>query len=190
MINIILYGAPGCGKGTHSKLISKKFIIKNISIGEILRNNIKNKTKLGEKIKFYVQNGFLLKDSIINEIIKKELKKKNNYKYKGFLYDGYPRTINQAKYLDFLLNNKKILFFYLYVNKKIITERIIKRSKEEKRKDDNVNVLKNRIEEYEKEKKNILFFYKKKKYFFNIKSYDKKIDEINKKIENIILSNI
>lgn len=118
-MNIIITGAPGSGKGTQSELIGKKLIITKISTGDIIRNEIKKKSSIGEKIKYEQQNGFLIKDDIIFKLIKKNIKNKKN-----ILFDGFPRTLSQAHFLS--KNNINIDYI---INIKIKKHIILKRLK-------------------------------------------------------------
>ena len=127
-MNIILFGPPGAGKGTQAKYLVKKFNGFQISTGEILRNEIQKDTDIGKKIITNMNDGKFVSDEIVNELIKKLIfdpTKKNR-----LIFDGYPRSLRQAKNLDLLLNtsNQKIDFvFYLNVNKETIIRRIQKR---------------------------------------------------------------
>ena len=103
-MNIVIFGPPGAGKGTQSNLLVKKFNLYQVSTGEILRNEIKKKTLLGKEISSIINSGNLVSDSIVGNLIENYISK-DLYKSK-LIFDGYPRNINQAKNLDYLL--KKI----------------------------------------------------------------------------------
>ena len=141
-MNIILFGPPGAGKGTQAKYLVKKLSGFQISTGEILRNEIQKDTDIGKKIITNMNDGKFVSDEIVNELIKKLIfdpTKKNR-----LIFDGYPRSLSQAKNLDLLLNtsNQKIDFvFYLNVNKETIINRIQKRKIEEKRSDDDQKIF-------------------------------------------------
>ena len=96
MLNILIFGPPGCGKGTQSEFIVKKYNLKHLSTGDIFRENIKNKTALGLEAKLYIDKGQLVPDSITINMLAERIKdvKSEN----GFLFDGFPRTIDQAFY--------------------------------------------------------------------------------------------
>ena len=107
-MNIVIFGPPGAGKGTQSKFIAKKYNLFQLSTGELLRNEIDNKTELGSKISAIINSGELVSDNIVSNLIEKYISE-NTYKQR-LIFDGYPRNINQAVNLDKLLkdNNQKI----------------------------------------------------------------------------------
>ncbi len=127
-MNIILFGPPGAGKGTQAKYLVKKLNNFQISTGDILREEIKNNSDIGKKIIDVMNDGRFVSDDIVNQLLEKQVfdpQKKNK-----LIFDGYPRSINQAKNLDLLLDtsNQKIDFvFFLNVNKETIIKRIQKR---------------------------------------------------------------
>ena len=138
-MNIILFGPPGAGKGTQAQNIVKKFNLIQISTGDLLRNEIKNKTDIGKEIEDTISKGDFATDEIIDRLL--EDKVTNTDIKNKIIFDGYPRSLNQAKNLDLLLNNsnQKIDFiFFLNVNKETIIKRIEKRKILEKRSDDNL----------------------------------------------------
>ena len=108
-MNLVIFGPPGAGKGTQSKFIVKKYNLHQLSTGELLRQEIKNKTRLGEKIESIINAGDLVSDEIVSNLIKKFIED-NNYKNR-LIFDGYPRNLNQAQNLDRLLNqhNQKLI---------------------------------------------------------------------------------
>ena len=141
-MNIILFGPPGAGKGTQAKYLVEKLKGFQISTGDILRDEIKKDTDIGKQIINDMNDGKFVSDEIVNKIIKKFIfdpKKKNK-----LIFDGYPRSLDQAKNLDNLLNDseQKIGFvFYLNVNKETIVKRLEKRKFIEKRTDDELNTI-------------------------------------------------
>ena len=185
-VNIILFGPPGAGKGTQAKYLVKKLNGFQISTGEILRNEIKNNTEIGIKISKDMDNGKFVSDQIVNDLIKDIIfdpNKKNN-----LIFDGYPRTISQAKNLDLLLENssQKIDFiFFLNVNKEIITKRIEKRKVLENRTDDETNTILKRYDTYMQTTKPVLEFYSKNPNFKEIDGSEE-IDQITRKIDNFL----
>lgn len=102
-MRMILLGAPGAGKGTQASMLSKKLNIPHISTGDIFRNNIKDRTELGMKAKEYIDKGMLVPDSLTIDIVKDRLEQQDCVN--GFILDGFPRTINQAEYLDAVLKS-------------------------------------------------------------------------------------
>ena len=182
-MNIILFGPPGAGKGTQAKYLVKKLNGFQISTGDILRNEIKMDTEIGKKIINNMNEGKFVNDDIVNELIKKVIfdpQKKNN-----LIFDGYPRSISQAKNLDSLLenSNQKIHFiFFLNVDKSTIIKRIEKRKIQEKRSDDNLNTILKRYDTYMETTKPVLNFYSKNLNFHEIDG-TLEIDEITAKID-------
>ena len=185
-MNVIIFGPPGAGKGTQAELIVDKFQLYKISTGDLLRNEVKNKTSIGRNIENIISQGDFATDEIVNELIKNvvfDREKKNK-----LIFDGYPRSLNQAKNLDILLNNsnQKINFiFFLNVKKDTIIKRIEKRKILEKRADDNLGTILKRYETYMETTKPVLDFYSKNSNFYEIDG-DEKIDEISSKIEQIL----
>ena len=185
-MNIILFGPPGAGKGTQSKYLVKKINGLQISTGDMLRDEIKNETDIGKMIINDMNDGKFVSDEIVNKLIKNIIfNPKNKDK---LIFDGYPRSISQAKNLDTLLNdtNQKIDYiFFLNVNKDTIIERIKKRKILENRLDDELNTMLNRYDTYIKTTKPVLNFYSKNPNFHEIDG-TLEIDEITRKIDTFI----
>ncbi|SVD01160.1 uncharacterized protein METZ01_LOCUS354014, partial [marine metagenome] len=211
-VNIIIFGAPGAGKGTQSQFIAKKYNLYQISTGDLLRNEIKNKTEIGKEIEHILSKGDFATDEIVNRLLKKVV---TNLDYRNrIIFDGYPRNINQAKSLEIMLNsdNQSINFIlFLKVPKDVIERRILARiicekcnktfnefidineienhkcgkTYLKKRKDDKIETLITRYDEYMTKTKPVLEFYSSKSYFYEIDGSEK-IDEISSKITNII----
>ena len=182
-MNIILFGPPGAGKGTQAKYLVKKLEGFQISTGDILREEIKMDTDIGKKIIKNMNDGKFVSDEIVNSLLKKyifDAKKKEK-----LIFDGYPRSLSQAKNLEVLLNesNQKIdHIFFLNVNKETIVERIKKRKILEKRSDDVLETILKRYDTYIKTTKPVLDYYSKNLNFHEIDgSMD--IDQITSKIE-------
>ena len=108
-MKIIMLGAPGAGKGTQAKKLSEKYGIPHISTGDIFRANIKNNTELGKKAKGYMDAGQLVPDELVVDLVVDRIKEKDCFK--GFILDGFPRTIPQAEALDYALNNQNEKIF-------------------------------------------------------------------------------
>ncbi len=185
-MNIILFGPPGAGKGTQAKYLVNKLSGFQISTGDILRDEIKNDTDIGKKIINDMDNGKFVSDEIVNKLIKDlvfDPQKKNK-----LIFDGYPRSLNQAKNLDVLLesSNQKIDFvFFLNVNKDTIIKRIEKRKILEKRSDDDLNTILKRFDTYMDTTRPVLDFYSKNQNFHEIDG-TQKIEEITSKIDTFI----
>ncbi len=185
-MNIILFGPPGAGKGTQAKYLVEKLKGFQISTGDILRDEIKKDTDIGKQIINNMNDGKFVSDEIVNTIIKKFIfdpQKKNK-----LIFDGYPRSLDQAKNLDNLLNEseQKIGFvFYLNVNKETIVKRLEKRKFIEKRTDDNLDTILKRYDTYMETTKPVLDFYSKKNSFHEIDGSEN-INEITRKIDAFV----
>ena len=159
-MNIILFGPPGAGKGTQAKYLVKKLNNFQVSTGELLRYEITKNTEIGKIITDDMNNGKFISDKIVNNLIKKIIFDPN--KKNRLIFDGYPRSISQAKNLNLLLenSNQKIDFiFFLKVNKETIIERIKKRKFLEDRADDETNTILKRYDNYMLKTKPVLEFY-------------------------------
>ena len=182
-MNIILFGPPGAGKGTQAKYLVKKLSGFQISTGDILREEIKKDTDIGKKIINNMNEGKFVSDEIVNSLLKKYVFDPN--KKEKLIFDGYPRSISQAKNLDLLLNesNQKIdHIFFLNVNKQTIVERIKKRKILEKRSDDDLDTILKRYNTYIDTTKPVLDYYSKNSNFHEIDG-NMQIDQITSKIE-------
>ncbi len=182
-MNIILFGPPGAGKGTQARYLVNKIDGFQISTGDLLREEIKKDTEIGKKIINNMNDGKFVSDEIVNDLIKKIIL--DPRKKSKLIFDGYPRSISQAKNLDFLLNdsNQKIdCVFFLNVDKDTIIKRIEKRKILEKRSDDNLDTILKRYDTYMKTTKPVLDFYSKNSNFYEIDG-GQEIDKITRKIE-------
>ena len=185
-VNIIIFGPPGAGKGTQAKYLVKKLNSFQVSTGDMLREEINNNSEIGKRIINNMNDGKFVDDEIVNKLLQKIIfdKKKTN----KLIFDGYPRTINQAKNLDNLLNmsNQKINYiFFLNVNKDSIIERIKKRKLLEKRSDDDEKTILKRYDTYMNITKPVLDYYSKNKNFHEVDG-SMEINDISLKIEEIL----
>ena len=182
-MNLILFGPPGAGKGTQAKYLVNKLNAFQISTGDMLRNEIQKDSEIGKKIIDNMNEGKFVNDEIVNKLIENVLfdpKKKGK-----LIFDGYPRSLSQARNLELLLNasNQKVdLIIFLNVNKETIIKRIEKRKIIEKRSDDNLNIILNRYDTYMETTKPVLNFYSKNPNFHEIDG-SLKIEEITSKID-------
>ena len=154
-------GPPGAGKGTQALNIAKHFSIPHISTGDIFRENLKKETPLGIEAKSYMDKGLYVPDDVTNRIVEDRLTW-NDVK-NGFLLDGYPRTLDQVKFLDSLLSkfNQKLNYVIeLVVEKNLVIERLVKRAQEQNRIDDTKEVIAKRLEVYATETSPLLSEYK------------------------------
>ena len=185
-MNVVIFGPPGAGKGTQAQNIVKKFNLHQVSTGDLLRTEIKNKSEIGKEIEEIISKGDFATDDIVNKLIANIIfdpKKKNK-----LIFDGYPRSLSQAKNLDVLLknSNQKIDFiFFLNVKKDTIIKRIEKRKMLEKRSDDNLNTILKRYDTYMETTRPVLDFYSKNRNFHEING-DEEIQVISSKIEHIL----
>ena len=185
-MNIILFGPPGAGKGTQSKYLVSKLKNFQVSTGDILREEIKNNSEIGQQITNNMNEGKFVSDEIVNSLIEKLML--DPQKRDKLIFDGYPRSLSQAQYLDLLLDksNQKIdHIFFLNVNKDTIIERIEKRKTLENRSDDNTDTILKRYDTYMETTRPVLDFYSKNPNFHEING-TKEIDQITKEIEAFI----
>ena len=185
-MNIIIFGPPGAGKGTQSQNLVKKFKLFQVSTGDLLRNEIKNKTQIGKEIEEIISRGDFATDDIVNKLIKNIIfdpKKKNK-----LIFDGYPRSLSQAKNLEVLLKNSNQsidLILFLNVDKETILKRLEKRKIIENRPDDDTHTIVSRYEKYMETTQPVLNFYSENPNFKEIDG-GLEIDEITRKIDTFI----
>ena len=185
-MNLIIFGPPGAGKGTQADFIVNKFNLYKLSTGEVLRNEINNKTELGEKISSIMNSGSFVSDDIVKRLVENFI---SDNKYKDrLIFDGYPRNLNQAKTLKKLLNKyqqKVDLVLQLSVSLDTIKKRILERQTLEKRADDSEEIAIKRYKTYEKSTEPVIEFYKKLN-LLKVIDGERSIDQINKEISDII----
>tara|TARA_B100001029_G_C14988869_1_gene410753 strand:+ start:512 stop:1075 length:564 start_codon:yes stop_codon:yes gene_type:complete len=185
-VNIVIFGPPGAGKGTQSKNLEKKLNNFQVSTGDMLRDEIKKDTEIGKKIINYMNDGKYVDNEIVNNLMKKIVF--DTQKQNKLIFDGYPRTIEQAKNLDLLLKDSKQkidFIFFLNVNKDTIIKRIERRKILEKRTDDDLITILKRYDTYMETTKPVLEYYSTHKNYHEIDG-SMKINEITSKIEEIL----
>ena len=182
-MNIILFGPPGAGKGTQARYLVNRLDSFQISTGEMLRDEIKNDSEIGKKIVRNMNNGRFVNDEIVNKLIEEVVF--DPIRKGKLIFDGYPRSLSQAKNLDLFLkkSNQQIDFiFFLNVKKDIIIDRIEKRKILEKRSDDNLETILKRYDTYMETTRPLLDFYSENPNFHELDG-SLEIDEITAKID-------
>jgi adenylate kinase len=184
MINIVLFGPPGSGKGTQAQNLIEKFNLKQISTGDLFRFNMKNDTELGKLAKSYIDKGELVPDQVTTDMLIDEIRKPTDAA--GFIFDGYPRTAVQTEALEKIvkeeLNDKIDVCLSLVVEDKILVERLLKRGEISGRSDDsNVEIIENRIKEYYAKTAEVAELYKQQGKYVEINGVGD-INEISEKL--------
>jgi len=183
MLNIVLFGPPGAGKGTQANFLIKKFKLVHLSTGDLLRSQIAAQTVLGIEAKSYIDKGFLAPDSIVIEMIKSKLN--DNKSANGYIFDGFPRTVAQAKALDELLeqNGTPVSgMLCLMVEKDELVKRLLFRGKTSGRPDDQeVSIIENRIKIYHEKTLPLRDYYNAQNKYFKIDGTGS-IDEIAQRL--------
>jgi len=191
MINLILFGKPGSGKGTQAEFVKIKYDLIHISTGDLFRNNISNNTELGLLAKSYMDKGDLVPDEVTIKMLESEVN--NHPNAKGFIFDGFPRTTVQAEILDQFLITLKLsisMTIALEVDENLLIERLISRGKDSGRSDDQDRTkIQNRFDEYNKKTSPLINYYKNQNKFFDIDGVGD-INEISSRIFNTIDNNI
>ena len=185
-MNIILFGPPGAGKGTQSKYLVNKLNAFQISTGDLLREEIKKNSDIGEAITNDMKNGKFISDHIVNKLIENLIS--DPQKRNKLIFDGYPRSLSQAKNLEVLLKNSNQsidLILFLNVNKETILKRLEKRKIIENRSDDELETIVKRYETYMETTQPVLDFYSENPNFKEIDG-SLKIEEITRKINTFI----
>ncbi len=185
MLNLVLFGAPGSGKGTQSAKLIDKYDLHHISTGEVLRDHMKRETELGKIAKKYISEGQLIPDElmicILEEVLEKEVKDK-----KGVIFDGFPRTIPQAEALRDLLRKRNTdlhAVVGLEVPEDELVERMLNRGKETGRADDNLETIKKRLDVYHTQTSPLREYYQKEGKYLKINGSGH-VDDIFNEITN------
>ncbi|OJV32016.1 MAG: adenylate kinase [Bacteroidales bacterium 36-12] len=187
MLNVIIFGAPGCGKGTQSALIIDKFKLKHFSTGEVLRKEIDNKTEIGVEADSYISRGQLVPDEMINKMVAQTVQSLNST-YNGIIFDGYPRTVKQAEELEKMMNevgSSTHVLVELTVPDHELINRLLSRGLTSGRNDDNLEVISKRLEVYGAKTAPVIEFYKSLNKYVPIDGLGS-IEEVNDRIVKAI----
>jgi len=177
--NIIILGAPGSGKGTLGKQLSKEFNFHLISTGDILRSEKKSGSEIGKKINDILGKGNLVPDEIVNDIVKNKIKSIDR-----FILDGFPRTVIQGEFLDKISDIELVI--YLDVSDDTIKKRILERGKTSGREDDQkIEIIERRIVQYKSETKPLIDFYSNKKILSTVDG-EESIDNVFNQVKTIL----
>ncbi|EQB93674.1 adenylate kinase [Elizabethkingia anophelis] len=184
MINLVLFGPPGSGKGTQAQNLIKKYNLKQVSTGDLFRFNMKNDTELGKLAKSYIDKGELVPDQVTIDMLIDELKKPTDAA--GFIFDGFPRTAAQTEALEQIveeeLNRPIDICLSLIVDDEILVERLLKRGETSGRTDDsNEDIIRNRIKEYYTKTAEVAELYKKQGKYIEVNGVGE-IEEISNKL--------
>lgn len=187
MLNIVLFGPPGAGKGTQSQNLIQKYALVHLSTGDILRGEITSGTPLGLAAKKLMDQGLLVPDEVVIGMISNKLDQ--NQAANGFIFDGFPRTVAQAEALDVLLNSKKSAIsgmIALDVDQAELEKRLLTRGKESGRPDDqNPEIIKKRVHEYTSKTAQVANYYRSQNKFYSVKGIGS-IDEIFESIVAVV----
>ena len=187
MKNFVLFGKPGSGKGTQAEHLSEKYKLYHISTGDLFRKNISQNTNLGLLAQSYMDKGELVPDEVTIKMLENEIKE--NPQSKGFLFDGFPRTIAQAESLDKFLKSINMQInatIALDVDEEELISRIIDRGKTSNRSDDqDIEKIQNRFNEYNMKTSTLSRYYKDQKIFFEVDGSGT-VDEITKRLFDLI----
>ena len=187
MINIVLFGKPGAGKGTQAEFLKGKYNLTHLSTGDIFRFNIKNETELGKLAKTYMDKGDLVPDEVTIQMLQSEVD--NNSHSAGFLFDGFPRTLAQAGALDRFLESKGqqiTATVALEADDEILVQRLLERGKTSGRPDDqDEEKIRNRYQEYNEKTAPLMGYYKEQGKFYAVDGIGS-IAEITERLGTVI----
>jgi adenylate kinase len=190
MINIVLFGKPGAGKGTQAEFLKEKYKLTHISTGDVFRFNLKNDTKLGKQARVFMDAGDLVPDELTTKMLIDEVNKHPNAN--GILFDGYPRTLSQSEALDEFLNsiNSTVAAtIALEADDEILVQRLLERGKTSGRIDDqDPEKIRNRYQEYNEKTAPLMDYYKAQGKFYpvnGIGSISEITDRVSKVIDNL-----
>ena len=187
MINLVLFGKPGAGKGTQAGFLKEKYNLKHISTGDVFRYNVKNNTELGNLAQSYMDKGDLVPDTVTIKMLQNEVEK--NPDAAGFIFDGFPRTTAQAEALDNFLESKEMKInatIALEAEDEVLIQRLLERGKESGRSDDqDKDKIRNRFEEYNKKTAPLKSFYESQGKFHSVNGIGA-IDAITERLSKVI----
>jgi adenylate kinase len=186
MLNIVLFGPPGSGKGTQSELIIARYGLTHISTGDMLRTELAAETELGLRAKSIMEKGELVSDEIIIGMIRNRIR--GEQAAKGFIFDGFPRTVVQAEELDGLLKELGMqinVMLGLEVERRELIDRLLKRSLEQGRSDDNLETIENRIKVYGEQTRPVMGYYREQGKYREVNGVGS-IDEIFERLTAIL----
>ena len=187
MFNIVIFGKPGSGKGTQADFLKDKYDLYHISTGDLFRKNISNKTDLGIEAKSFLDSGDLVPDTVTIKMLENEVL--SNKDANGFIFDGFPRTNNQAESLDIFLEsiNQKInATIALEVDEDELISRLLERGKITNRSDDqDIEKIKNRFNEYNNKTSILIDFYQKQSKFYSVNGHGS-VDDITSRLCNLV----
>ncbi|HET8737294.1 MAG TPA: adenylate kinase [Pricia sp.] len=187
MINLVLFGKPGAGKGTQAEFLKEKYNLEHISTGDLFRNHIKNGTELGKLAKSYIDRGDLVPDEVTIKMLEAEVR--NHPEASGFIFDGFPRTTAQAKALDVLLENRDMKIdatIALEANDEELIQRLLNRGKESGRTDDqNKDKIRNRFEEYNEKTAPLKEYYEAQGKFHSVKGIGE-VEAVTRRLGKVI----
>jgi adenylate kinase len=187
MINIVLFGKPGAGKGTQAEFLKTKYNLTHLSTGDIFRFNIKNETELGKLAKTFMDKGDLVPDQVTIQMLESEVNK--NLESAGFLFDGFPRTLAQSVALDEFLSSKKqeiTATIALDADDDVLVKRLLERGKTSGRPDDqDEEKIRNRYQEYNEKTAPLMNYYKSQDKFYSVNGIGT-IEEVTNRVSKII----
>ena len=186
MLNLVIFGPPGCGKGTQSARIANKYGLMHLSSGDLLRNEIEKGSALGNQVKHYVEKGFLVPDSIIlKKVYKNAIRFMNSA---GIIFDGFPRTLIQAVMLDKFLNKKGLhlnMVIHMLVDRSELFNRLTGRAEDSGRMDDTEQIFRVRMRVYEKQTHCLKEYYSAQNKILQVNGMAP-VEEVSAKIANAI----